>query len=199
MKAQLRKQMKATLAAMPPELAAAKSRAACEALIALPEYQKAQAVMLYLPMPQEVDTTGIILHAWQHGKTVLAPKVGWSQRHMLAIEIHSLDDGVVQGEFGLREPADGSPWPVEQIDLICVPALAFDRKGNRLGRGGGFYDRFLAEPNAKAVTCGLGFAEQLLDDLPTHHHDRPVDLLVTDKDVLRFTSSLTPGPATDSR
>ncbi len=178
--------MKAKLGAMSPEEIATKSHAASQRLMNLPEYRDAQVLMLYLPIPQEVDTASLALHAWQEEKIVLAPKVDWSQRHMLAVRIHSLDDGLTTGAFGLREPTVGNPWPIEEIDLIVVPALAYDRSGGRLGRGGGFYDRFLAEPGMRAVTCGLGFDEQVVDELPAERHDYPVSILVTDKELLRF-------------
>lgn len=195
MKHHLRKEMKAKLRAMSPEEISSKSYAACKALIALPEYHHAQAIMLYLPIPQEVDTAEIALHTWRERKTILVPKINWEQRHMLAMQIHSFDDGVVYGQFGLREPDDGPVWPSEEIDLIIVPALAYDRSGGRLGRGGGFYDRFLAEPGVHATTCGLGFDEQLVDNLPTARHDHPIDLLVTNKEVLRFKPSDWPSRA----
>ena len=105
---------------------------------------------------------------------------------MLAVEIRSFDDGLVEGRFGIREPGSGSPRPFEDIDLIVVPALAYDRTGGRLGRGGGFYDRFLARDDMRAVRCGLGFDEQVTEQLPTHAHDLPVAIVVTDRQVLRF-------------
>jgi len=108
---------------------------------------------------------------------------------MVAVTCRSIDDDeMLVDQFGIRTPKNGQMWPYEDIDLIVVPALAFDRQGNRLGRGGGFYDRFLAEPRVHAVTVGLGFAEQLVEELPTHHYDRPVDMLVTDQHVLRFNT-----------
>ena len=184
--------MKAKLAAMSPEAISTKSLSASKKLIALREYRDAQALMLYLSIPQEVDTAEIALHAWAHAKTVLAPKVNWAQRHMLAMRIHSFDDEMVCSAFGIREPADGTVWPVEEIDLIIVPALAYDRTGGRLGRGGGFYDRFLSGPGVRAVTCGLGFEVQVVDELPTQKHDYPVDMLVTDREVLEFRSHGSP-------
>ncbi|MHC4294301.1 MAG: 5-formyltetrahydrofolate cyclo-ligase, partial [Planctomycetota bacterium] len=75
--------MKATLAAMSPEEISTRSYAACERLMKLPEYLNAQVLMLYLPIPQEVDVATVALHAWQSEKIVLAPKIDWSQRHML--------------------------------------------------------------------------------------------------------------------
>ena len=129
----------------------------------------------------------IALAAWRSGKTVLSPKVVWELRQMVPTEIHSLEEGLVRTRQGLREPAEGRQWPDEDIDLIVVPALAYDRSGNRLGRGGGFYDRFLARPGLRATTCGLAFDEQLVDSVPVHTKDYPIDVLVTDRGVLRFS------------
>jgi 5-formyltetrahydrofolate cyclo-ligase len=186
MKRHLRKEMKQLLEAMPPEEAAAKSQAACSALIGLEEFLAAQALMLYMPIRGEVDATPIALAAWQQDKTVLVPRVTWEQRHMIALRCRSLDDDFVEGSYGVREPVRGEPWPVEEIDMIVVPALAFDRAGNRLGRGGGFYDRFLDHEGVHAFTCGLAFGEQVVDELPAHGHDRAVHALVTDRQILRF-------------
>ena len=96
-----------------------------------------------------------------------------------------LEEGMIVNQ-GIREPAGGEAWPIEQIDLVVVPALAYDRSGNRLGRGGGFYDRFLAQPALRAVRCGLAFSKQVVQELPVGPNDHPVDLLVTDAEVLRF-------------
>ncbi|MFB3894192.1 MAG: 5-formyltetrahydrofolate cyclo-ligase [Phycisphaerae bacterium] len=186
MKRSIRKEMRARLAAMPADLAASKSRAACQRLIALKEFQDAATVMLYMNMPEEVDTTQAVLAAWDAEKTVLAPKVSWEHRHMEALEVRSLEAGLVTSEQGIREPQYGEPWPVESIDLIVLPALAFDRRGHRLGRGLGFYDRFLANPRIRAFRCGLAFAEQVVDELPITQNDQPVDALVTDVEALRF-------------
>ena len=186
MKARLRKEMKAALAAMSPGDASVKSAAACGRFLALPEYHCARVILLYLPIPQEVDTAAIALDAWQHEKRVLAPRMDWDRRHMEAVQIRSLDDELTGGRFGIRQPRDGQPCPVDQIDLVVVPALAFDPRGGRLGRGAGFYDRFLSHRDLRAVACGLAFDEQVIEDLPRHAHDRPVSILVTDRRVLRF-------------
>ncbi|MCD6304480.1 MAG: 5-formyltetrahydrofolate cyclo-ligase [Planctomycetes bacterium] len=186
MKHRLRTQMKATLAGMSAGDAAAASEAACSAVLELPEYRRSRAVMLYAPIPGEVDCIPIAMAAWAAGKTVLLPRASWKDRHMEAVACQSLDEEMVLNEAGIREPAGGEPWPVEKIDLIIVPALAYDRRGNRLGRGGGFYDRFLARGDMRGVTCGLAFAVQVVEELPVHSNDYPVEILVTDKEVLRF-------------
>jgi 5-formyltetrahydrofolate cyclo-ligase len=186
MKPRLRKAMKAALAAMPPEQAAAKSLSACGKVLALPEFAAARAMMLYNPIPGELDCIPVALACWQRGKTLLLPRVSYEQRRLLPLRCTSLEDNMTSGSFGIREPALAEPWPVELIDLIVVPAMAYDRRGHRLGRGGGFYDRFLACGDVRAVTCGLGFAEQLVDELPTQPHDMQLDILVTNAEVLRF-------------
>jgi 5-formyltetrahydrofolate cyclo-ligase len=140
--------------------------------------------MIFLSLPHEVDTAEAILHAWQLGKTVAVPKVSWEQRHMIPVEITSLETGLSTGDSGLRNPVAGVPVPFEEIDLVVTPGLGFDRKGNRLGRGGSYYDRFFANAELKAIRCGLALAEQLVDVVPVVEHDKPVDLLVTDKEIV---------------
>ena len=186
MKRRIRKHMASRLSRIPPEAAADKSRAACAELVNLPEFATAETVMIYLSVSAEPDTAAIAETAWQKGKAVLVPKTTWERRHMEAVEIHSLTEGLLQTPIGLHEPTSGAATPPELIDLVVVPALVFDRQGNRLGRGAGFYDRFLARLSIRATVCGLGFAEQLVDDLPTDRHDYPMHMLVTDREVLRF-------------
>jgi len=162
-----------------------RSAAACRLLVEQPEYQKAEVVMVFLSLPHEVDTTTLVLRAWQDSKRVLAPKGSWEQRRMLAIEISSIDD-VGDTVLGMREPAKGDPVLAGEIDLVIVPGLGFDPFGNRLGRGRGFYDRFLAHRDYRAVSCGLALEEQFVDSVPVGPHDMPIDMLVTDKNVRRF-------------
>ena len=76
--------------------------------------------------------------------------------------------------------------PIEEVDLVVTPAMAFDKKGNRLGRGASFYDRFFANEQLEAPRCGFAFAEQLIDSVPVTEQDEAVDLLVTDEEVVYF-------------
>ena len=175
------------LAAINPTVAHAKSMAACKRLVSQPEFIAADTIMAYLPLRDEVDITSVYLRGWQMQKTITAPKLSWDLRHMIPMKITSLETGLVNGLRGLREPAEGQPVPLDVLDLVIVPALAFDRKGNRLGRGAGFYDRFLASPQFKGITVGIAFREQLVDELPVADNDVPVRMLVTDEEVLRFT------------
>jgi 5-formyltetrahydrofolate cyclo-ligase len=192
-KKKLRTEIRQKLSGIDPTVAHAKSMAACLKLVAQPEFVKARSVMIYLPMSGEVDIAPIALRGWQEQKTIAAPKISWDQRHMIPLEIRSLDTGLVRTEHpttpNLREPASGEPVPIEMLDLVIVPALAYDRKGNRLGRGAGFYDRFLASPRFRGISVGLAFEEQVLESLPVQENDMPVDMLVTDEEVLRFRAT----------
>lgn len=169
----------------------AKSLAATSLLAATPEFAAASVVMLYLSTATELDTAPLALKCWQAGKSVVVPRVSWNQRRMLPVEITSLQAGLTTGGHGIREPDDsGKPIPADLIDLVVVPGLGFSESGNRIGRGMGFYDRFLAQPEFAGVSCGLAFQDQILADIPVLDHDMPLGMLVTDRGVRRFCSNM---------
>ena len=185
-KKELRQQVRHFLAELPPDELHRRSVLACRQLFEQPEYKRAEIVMIYLSTPQEVDTSQIAIQCWNDMKRVVAPKVSWEQRRMLPIEIHSLTSDVRPGELGIREPVEGMPIPVADLDLVIVPGLAFDEHGNRLGRGRGFYDRFLAHRDFTGTSCGLALEEQVFQEVPHGQHDQRVRMLVTDRRVRRF-------------
>jgi 5-formyltetrahydrofolate cyclo-ligase len=189
-KLQLRTELKTRLTAMSVEARAEKSKSACRNLIETPQFGQSTVVMIYLSLPHEVDTSAAILAAWQQGKTVAVPKISWQQRHMIPVVITSLEVGFSTEVGGLRNPITGAPMPIEDIDLVVAPGLGFDRKGNRLGRGGSYYDRFFAHKNLHAVKCGFAFDEQVIDTVPTVEHDVQMDMLVTDDEVLFFSQKV---------
>lgn len=187
-KADLRRQLKGRLLQMSQQQRSEKSRKACQNLISTPQFQEASAVMMFLSLPHEIDTSEAILCAWQLGKIVVVPKISWQQRHMIPVQINSLETGFSTGVNGLRNPTTGVPIPFDEIGLVVTPGLGFDRKGNRLGRGGSYYDRFFANRQLKAIRCGFAFAEQVLDLIPVAERDQPVDFLVTDEEIIYFDS-----------
>ena len=145
--------------------------------------------MLYLSLPDEVETSALFAKAFQEGKSVAVPKITDTiERRMTPVAIRSLaEEELEHAHFGVRVPtAELEAVPISRIDLVLVPGLGFSRRGERIGRGMGYYDTFLASPELRAPACGVGFAEQLLDDLPSHERDRPMNLLVTPHEVLRF-------------
>jgi 5-formyltetrahydrofolate cyclo-ligase len=111
---------------------------------------------------------------------------------MLPVEITSLQTGLTTTGPGIREPdaGTGKPIPLNLIDLVIVPGLGFTPNGFRIGRGMGFYDRFLAQPDFVGLSCGMGFEDQVMADLPVLDHDIPLGMLVTDRGIRRFASNL---------
>jgi len=186
----VRKLLRERLAAMNEASRHEKSQAACSLLIGCPEFAAAEVVMLYLSMPSEVDTAPLALRCWQQGKTVVVPSVSWHQRRILPVEINSLQSGLSTTEHGVREPVAGNPIPVELVNLVVVPGLAFTGQGHRLGRGMGFYDRFLSQADFMGLSCGLAFEEQIVDSIPVLDHDISLGMLVTDRSVRRFAPEL---------
>jgi 5-formyltetrahydrofolate cyclo-ligase len=185
-KSQLRTEMKARLAAITPAERHTRSLAACNLLVATREFKHAQMIMIYMSMPREVETSPLAVRAWQDGKNIAVPRLDWDGNRMEPIEIRSLDTGMQTTGPGIRQPATGTAVPLDLIDMIIVPGLAYDRRGYRLGRGRGFYDRFLAQSDFQGVRCSLCFQEQLLDTaVPTEPHDMPMNLIVTDQEVVR--------------
>lgn len=185
-KHQLRLSLQKTLLAMSSEQRREKSIKACRNLIGTPQFQEASTIMMFLSLPHEVCTNEAILCAWQLGKMIAVPKISWQQRHILPVQINTLEDDFSTGIAGLRNPVKGAPVPFEKIDLVVTPGLAFDRQGNRLGRGGGYYDRFFTNKKLKTQRCGFAFSEQLIDLVPVSERDEKVDLLVTDEQVIYF-------------
>ncbi len=183
-KTELRKIVRTRLAEMTPEERAEKSRQICRHTADSEVFRKASVVMAFLSMPYEVDTTALILHAWRQGKTVAVPKVFWEQRYMIPVEIQSLDSGLEKGRRELRNPTGGIPVPLEEIDLVLTPGLAFDVCGNRLGRGEAYYDRFFKNPRLSAPRWALAFSFQVFEEIPAEKEDEPVDAVVTEAGIL---------------
>jgi 5-formyltetrahydrofolate cyclo-ligase len=187
-KAVLRKQLREVLASITAAERHTKSVAACGFLAEIPEFVSARVVMLYLSTPTEVDTAPLALKCWQDGKTVVVPKVSWDQRRMLPVEIATLQTGMTTTGAGVREPIAGKPIPLDLIDLVVVPGIGFSASGHRIGRGMGFYDRFLAQDSFIGVSCGLGFEEQVVEQFPVLDHDMALCMLATDRGIRRFAS-----------
>jgi 5-formyltetrahydrofolate cyclo-ligase len=185
----IRRQLHEKLVAMTDADRQAKSLMAAGFIAASPEFAAARVVMLYLSSPQEMDTAPLALRCWQSGKTVVVPKVSWDQRRMLPVEITTLQANITTSRPGVREPVGGRPMPVNLIDLVIVPGLGFSNDGHRIGRGMGFYDRFLAQANFIGVSCGMGFEEQIVAALPVLDHDVPLSMLCTDRGIRRFATN----------
>ncbi len=157
---------------------------ACRRVDEVGPFRRASVVMLYMPLPSELDVTALALRCFQLGKSVCVPRVEWEQKRMVAVEIHRWDDRGMRTEHGVREPIEGAPVAARDIDVVFCPAMAFDVAGRRLGRGGGFYDRFLGQQELKATAVGIGFDVQVFDELPVLAHDAPLHAVVTDQRII---------------
>jgi 5-formyltetrahydrofolate cyclo-ligase len=155
-----------------------KSDTICRRLAALDEFITAKCVMLYLPMGEEIRLGPLAAEAWRAGKTICAP-TSPNDKEMRIIEIKPDNSALFDAKMGLRSPV-GREIPVNEIDLVIVPALAFDPNGARLGRGGGFYDRFLKRTDLRAKKIGAAFREQICPILPMDIYDVPVERVITD-------------------
>ena len=191
-KSNLRDRMRKAMADLGPESRHDASAAACLRLATLEAFRHASVVMLYMPLPTELDLTAAAIRCYRQGKTVCVPRVDWSRRDMVPVEISSFDDEMMEiDDHGLRMPREGSPLVPRLIDLVIVPGLAFDTAGNRLGRGGGFYDRFLRRLRRSATTVGLAFDAQIVDAVPVDDGDFGMDIIVTDRRMCQTGGSRT--------
>lgn len=140
-------------------------------------------VMGFLPVPGEPDLTRMYRFCIDFDRPLCLPRVDWDAGTMVAVAVTSLDEGIVTGRHGLREPAQGTVIDPTDLGVVIVPGLAFDEAGNRLGRGGGFYDRFLA--TTPAFRIGVCFEVQLVPSVPAGPLDVPMDAVVTERRVIR--------------
>jgi 5-formyltetrahydrofolate cyclo-ligase len=183
-KAEIRTTMRAAIGAMTDQERAVASLAACTRLFTLEAFGHAGIVMLYLPLAREVNVTPAVLRCFTRGQTVCVPKVDWHRKEMSPIEVTSLDDQVMDtDEHGVRSPRSGRQIQPGLIDVVIVPGLAYDPHGHRLGRGQGYYDRFLARLRPNATSIGLAFDQQIVESVPVDKLDRAVDIVVTDRRV----------------
>jgi 5-formyltetrahydrofolate cyclo-ligase len=153
----------------------------------LPAWQQAGTIMSYVSFGSEVATPPLITAALAAGKRVAVPFCVREGRRLIASEVLAFPDDLQPGTLGILEPRPESLRPLapELIDLVIVPGVAFDRAGNRLGYGAGYYDRFLATLKPGAVTAGLAFAKQIVASVYPEAHDRPVDMVITETEIIK--------------
>lgn len=148
-----------------------KSACLCEKFLSSAFYRRAEVIYGYLPYNQEVRTLPILRRALKDGKKVAVPKVyGDIMRFIYLPDLSRVEKGYA----GIPEPIDDGPVARDPNALVLMPGLAFDRQGRRIGYGGGFYDRFLAEePNHPTVALCYDF--QIFSEIETDDYDIPVD------------------------
>lgn len=141
-----------------------------------------KSIFIYVSMEDEVNTLDIISKSLELGKKVYVPKVHNETKTMRALRIESLSDLNESGAFGILEPS----WEKEElkgaVDIILTPGLAFDKKGGRLGYGGGFYDKFF-KIHKESNRVVLSYEYQIVDEIPMEDYDERVNLIITEKNI----------------
>jgi 5-formyltetrahydrofolate cyclo-ligase len=180
-KAALRHKMREIRRAIPSEERRLLARGAEVRLLGLEDVGEAATVLLFYSFGSEVATRGVGEHLLTQGKRVLLPFL--TPQGMEAAEVLPGDLLLPTG-YGPREPSNRIPLDPMEVDLVITPGLAFDRRGFRLGYGGGHYDRYLTRVRPETLRIGLAFSVQLIDHIPEEPSDQKVHLVVTDAEVV---------------
>lgn len=177
-KAEIRRSMRRQRRDAAPDYIVAASRRIQEAVIALPAFQEARSIGCYMALPHEVQTRLLIDTAWEQEKRVCCPAMVEDRGRYELIWLNR-DDTMRTGQWNIPEPLSHDRASPMDVDVMIVPALAYDRTGGRLGHGGGHFDRILGAWSG--IKVGIAFEFQVLDEVPMGSQDIPVDLVVTER------------------
>lgn len=178
----IRKQMKQLRADMTRTERFEKSMQIFEKLITVPEFKRADRIYTYVSMDNEIDTIMLIDYSLSIEKRVFVPRV--SGKDMEFYEISDISE-LSLGYMGIYEPdINGREPDYSRTGFMCMPGLAFDRSYNRIGYGGGFYDRYLSVEN-KLYKAALAYEAQLLESIPAQDVDVRPDMIVTEESIYR--------------
>ncbi len=186
-KKELRSYLKKRLLSLSAKEKERKSRNIVKLLSGLPIYKYSKVIMGYYPLKEEVDILGLLRKAYSQGKRICFPVLDLKKKKLSCWEVKNLKEDFSEGPYRIKEPNINKAKEIDprEIDLVLVPGLGFDYQANRLGRGKGFYDRFLKRIKAPTVKVGIAFACQVLESLPIHaQFDQKVDFLVSEGFIL---------------
>ncbi|MEW6053058.1 MAG: 5-formyltetrahydrofolate cyclo-ligase [Nitrospirota bacterium] len=156
-------------------------------LLSIEEFSSSDTVCLYAAFRSEVATSELLKASMADGKKVLLPKVDRDGHTLKLYEIRDMKE-LQAGFMGIPEPSpsDNRLASIDEVDVVVIPGAAFDYSGNRLGYGEGYYDILLSGKKGKVTIIALAYEEQIVDALPAEDHDVKVDIIVTDKRVIRI-------------
>jgi len=185
MKEKLRKEIKEKRRKQSKEDNRKKSKEIKERLFGLKEFIDAETVLFYISYDGEVFTHDMILESF-YKKNIIVPVSNKDTCSLTLSHLKSWEELSI-GSYGILEPRIEKirKTRVEDIDLIIVPGVAFDEKGNRLGHGKGYYDRLLKD--AKVPIVALAFEFQIIENVPTDEHDKSVDIIITEERIIKLT------------
>ena len=178
MKASLRASIRARLDGLTPAERAAASQLLLAQLKRQSILKSASSILFFAPLSDEPDIWQLLAETLLAGKTVALPRFSPRTQSYVVAVVRNLETDVQSGQFGIREPGVSCPEiPLNRLDLVLVPGVAFDARGRRLGRGKGFYDRLL--PAVNGTKCGVAFDEQIVEAIPVGLLDIRVNCILT--------------------
>jgi 5-formyltetrahydrofolate cyclo-ligase len=178
MKLNLRREIREKVRAMTPAQRAAGAELARRRLEQQPVWKQAANILFYAPLPEELDIWPLLETALNQKKQAFLPRFDPVKRTYLAHRVSDPRVDLCPGQFGIPEPQAHCPQsPLNRLDFVLVPGIAFDLHGRRLGRGRGYYDQILAD--VRGTTCGVAFDEQIVAEIPVEPHDIIVRCILT--------------------
>lgn len=174
----IREKIKAELKSMDLKEKNKKNKLIREKVFSTREYRQADLIFSYISILWEVDTVQIIKESLNNGKQVCVPFISdYGKKEMKAVKLNSFS-GFKKDRFGIYQPENLNPADKENIKLFLIPALAFDKNKNRIGRGEGYFDKFLKDIK-NIPLFGLAYSFQILDLVPVDAHDIPVTKIIS--------------------
>lgn len=173
-KKELRKRVKSLVKAMASDTRAVEASAVAEQLLHHPKVQSAATIALFASLPDEIDTTQLI-EALATKTSVVLPRLLGDEMDFYPYSANAMHSGAM----GILEPDGDVPIAPQDIDVMILPGLAFTADGLRLGRGKGYYDKYMSRERYRAYTIGICHTVQLLDTLPVESHDKRLDEVIT--------------------
>lgn len=162
------------------------SRIISNSVISTKEYQSSSSIGIYYSIGSEVKTFDIIKHSLENKKEIALPRVIDSTKIQFFKIMEDKFEKIkfTKGKYGIFENSM-STTIIDKIDLLIIPGIAFDLKGYRIGYGKGYYDRFLSLGKSKCI-MGLSYESQIINEIPNNEHDIPVDIIITEKKIIRI-------------
>lgn len=187
----LREEVLAKRDALGEEKRREKSQKIRSILSQLEEFKQASTIMVFLDFGGEVETTELAQQVLDQGKRLIVPRCAPKGVLIPAI-IKDLEEDLEPGMWGIREPKKEGLVEVDplEIDCLIMPGVAFDLEGNRLGYGGGFYDRFLERVRPETPRIAIAFHCQIVDKVPVGEFDKKIHMLVTEQGIIRFSENV---------
>lgn len=173
-KRNLRLTVRSRIATLTPEQRSEASHRIFSEVESLPSFARVRVIALFAALPDEPQTKEFI-ERWRDRKRIVLPRIEGSEMRFYDYT----PDSMQSGSFGIDEPQGATPCATEDIEMMIMPGVAFTSNGCRMGRGKGFYDRYLSQAGFRAMTIGVCFKEQMVEQIPTEMHDKRVDMVIS--------------------